>query len=280
MPKCYHPRVEGKEEGPIPTGISRADRDGLNAAFAKLEEAQRERWARGPFELGQELRPKIPTLFGKWLDLKMTGAKRLTNLELALAYNDLRKLRPQRRDVRWASDAVKVHPPKKEMSEYRRGLRSPGPIVAYRIGRALEEQFNQRWLEEDRDRLRRVGIEGLPHTVDGAASGLDALIVAGCWADAIACIGTLVGRREELSWDARFEETFNDTMQRDVHDNTLPPDVYPALDEAWVQWITRAAVDELPPRFAAAYLLAKSSESLDQRTAADILNEWTPRRYK
>jgi hypothetical protein len=206
----------------------------------------------------------------------MTAA-RLTNLELASAFSDLRRLRPASRDNRYLSTAVKVHPPKKEMSEYRRGLRTPGSIVSYRIGRALENVFKEKHLDAERAELSKLGVEVLPDTINGACCGLDALIVAGCWADAIACVGMFVGKKEEVRWG--LADHLGNTLRRELHDETLPPGFYPGLDEAWVKWTTNPTLEDLPPRFAAAYLLAKSPEPRNKKTAAEILEEWRPQHY-
>jgi hypothetical protein len=272
--------MEGREEAEIPTRVSSKVLRGLNAQRRELEGLLGEAWSRGPFECGAQMRPNIPTLFGKWLDFEMEAAGRITNLQLASSCNELRRLRPHGADDRFHGVNVQVHPPKKEISEYRRGLRTPRAIVAYRIGRALELQFNKRYLEDDRNKLRKLGATPrmLPRTVTGACCPLDALVVAGCWPDAIACIGMFVGKREEIKWD--WEEDFEEIMQREVHGSTLSPEVYPALDDAWIQWITNPSPDQLPARFAAAYLLAKSGDPLDQRTAADILQEWEPRYFR
>src|SRR5579862_7157105 len=102
--------------------------------------------------------------FGAWLDARMRAAG-ILDVQLAEAYNKLRDLRPRIHDARFKAHSAPESTPKKEIGQYRRGERCPQPIVAYRIGSALES-------------LR-------------VACGLDALLAAGHWADAIALLGEL-----------------------------------------------------------------------------------------
>jgi len=166
------------------------------------------------------------------------------------------------------------------MAAYRNGLRVPGHIVAYRIGRALEQVLVERLLPADRDDLANKGLDpaNLPEVVSGACCGLDALIMADCWPDAIACIGEFVGKQEAIKFD--WSDLFEDTLKRQLHREPLPPSIFPALDDAWVRWITDPSPSQLPPRFAAAYILAKSQNLQDQMTAAKILADWEPHYYQ
>jgi hypothetical protein len=252
----------------------------VNRLLGVKDEVERAAWGRGPLDAAKGiLRSDIETDFGKWLDFEMAAAH-ATNLDVALSYNDFRYLRPRGSDDhRFKGTSINVHPPKKEISEYKRGLRVPGPIVAYRIGRALEQLFVRRHLANNQERLRKIGARGgaVPETVSGAVCSLDALVVAGYWADAIACVGTFFGRSESATF--RWDVDFGDTLERRLRGETFPTQVYPRLDYAWITWITDHDVTKLPPRFAAAHILATSSEDRDQITAADILQEWSPRRY-
>jgi len=252
----------------------------VNRLLAERDQTESLAWSRGPLGQIQALQPDIKTDFGKWLDFMMS-AYRLTNLDLAKAYNRFRHLRPRRdSDERCKRLSATVHPPKKEISEYRRGLRVPGRLAAYQIGRALEQILIDTRLRESRSNLRRIGAtpDSLPETVVGATCSLDGLVAAGYWADAIAVVGAFFGKAESAGSD--WETDFGDTLRRQVHGETLPARVYPELDKACAAWIRDADIAGLPPRFAAAYILAKSPEPIDQIAAKDILEEWEPRQYR
>jgi hypothetical protein len=194
--------------------------------------------------------------FAHWLDGLMRKAN-VTNKVIADACNNLRILRPK--DIpthgeRYKPLADKVTTPNKEIGQARRGRKDgkpPGPIPAYRIGRAIE-------------------------TTSNIGSGLDALVVAGHWHDAIACLGELMRfTMEELpdAWDPIFANVFNQTLQGPLPEES---DIYPHLDLAWVRWITEPDPTRLPPTFFAAYLLAKSKSTYKRLAATSLLNAWQP----
>ncbi|MGA8475804.1 MAG: hypothetical protein WB681_12150 [Candidatus Cybelea sp.] len=186
--------------------------------------------------------------------------------------------------------------PKKEMAQYLKGRR-PGPIVAYRIGRSVEQICNRRFLREYQKELsaevakpehhleqyaRECGVSvDLSRIVDGigvvdSCSGLDALIAAGHWADAIACLGEYVGDEEKMScFD--FACVFNDSLANKLRNVAMPESIYPGLDNAWIRWISRPDPHRLPARFGAAYLLCKNGKPQDKFEAIAILKKWVPR---
>lgn len=144
--------------------------------------------------------------FAEWMDERMSLGG-ITLSELADAYAELRVLHLRNRNGKWdrRSERARVlgqaGPPKKEMGRYRRGVVKPGAIVSYRIGRALEECFRARV------NLTCLQLEVVA-TGDAfeeswnrppATCGIDALIAAGHFHDAIGCIGEFVGRDESVA---------------------------------------------------------------------------------
>ena len=154
-----------------------------------------------------------PPAFAGWLDGLMREAN-VTNKMLADACVDLRNLRNQNAPThggKYKPLADVVTAPNKEIGLARKGFFKsgkpyiPGPTLAYRIGRALE-------------------------TTSNVGSGLDALLVAGYWRNAIACLGELMRPTlEELPdlWDPIFANVFNQTLQGPLPEAS---DIYPHLD--------------------------------------------------
>jgi hypothetical protein len=146
-------------------------------------------------------------------------------------------------------------PPTTRIGKWRNGTENPpGAARAYEIGRNLERVFNC------------------------PTSGLDALIVADCWADAIGCIG---------EWNFDYDDTFpfgenvgdepsvlDDVYAKRLHRKAPPAPMSEAMDKAWVTWISNRDPSHFQARIHAGYILAKSNDALDQATAMQILSQW------
>jgi hypothetical protein len=187
--------------------------------------------------------------FGQWVTrmLRSVSASQ-GDLARTLATKDMVALRPKKKSDRRIKG--RGNAPKPDVGKICADkLRAVGPVVAYRYGAALERM-------------------GAP------CSGLDALIMAQRWPDAIGCIGELMRPTlEELpeAWGPIFASVFNQTPA-----GPLPSDIYPHLDLAWVRWITEPDPTRLPPTFFAAYELAKTKSLPKRLAAASLLNAWQP----
>jgi hypothetical protein len=229
---------------------------------------------------------KIPTPFGRYLELHIrAGHASTAKLATVYAHHPVcRRLHRKSADSRRASHAnTKVSPPKKEIGNYRKGYKTPGPEVAYKIGRSLEilaQPDVEATFRLYREVAELTGIE-VPTdqiTEGGATCGLDALVAAGFWADAIACLGQYVGREDTAPWE--FENAVSSILAGGQAGSTLPGFLYPEIDDAWINWVTDRDVDSLPPRFAAAYRLALSDRASDRDLAEELLTDWSPRLYR
>lgn len=242
--------------------------------------------------------PVSPPQFGKWLSGVLSRAGAVKPAELARIYNEraFQRLRPNTRDARRSEKkrgAVSL--PKKEMAQYLRG-RCPGPIVSYRIGRSIEELCNNRFLKEYFEAMtaeiskpeyrfehhvRECGlvvdvtglIEGLG--MQDSCSGIDALIAAGHWSEAIACIGEYINIKGGLSF-FEFSLVFKETLANQSRSASMPRWIYPSLDDAWIRWISNPDPRRLPSRIAAAYILWKTGKAQDRFEATQILKGWLP----
>jgi hypothetical protein len=138
----------------------------------------------------------------------------------------------------------------------------PGAIVAYRIGAALERT-------------------GAP------CSGLDALIMAGRWTDAIGCVGEYIrgydpgvvdynpsaGTIEE---DPDETRVITDVYADRLHGAALPKAMHPAMEQAWIKWLNYRDPKRFLARIEAAFVLAASPYEKDHAIAKQILSQQAP----
>lgn len=201
--------------------------------------------------------------FGQWLTGMLQHVK-ASRLELArmLDSEDLLKLRPKKKKNE--SDGrirkVKRNHPKQEVGKYCAGKMMPGAIVAYRIGAALERM-------------------GAP------CSGLDALIMAQRWSDAIGCAGEYIraydpgvdynpsaGTIEEDPYETRV---ITDVFACRLH-GPLPEAMRPAMEQAWIKWLNYKDAKRFLARIEAAFVLAASPYEKEHAIAKQILSECAP----
>jgi hypothetical protein len=201
--------------------------------------------------------------FGQWLTGMLQHVK-ASRLELARALDsaDLLKLRPKpkknKNDRRVRK--VKRYHPKQEVGKYCAGKMMPGAIVAYRIGAALERM-------------------GAP------CSGLDALIMAQRWTDAIGCIGEYIraydpGVDYNPSTGAIEEDPYETRVITDVFacrlHGPLPEAMRPAMEQAWIKWLNYKDPKRFLARIEAAFVLAASPYEKEHAIAKQILSERAP----
>jgi hypothetical protein len=230
-----------------------------NADSAMLEEALA--------DLESVLRPKPK--FHEWLDRWLEDLD-VSTYQLACAYSRLQGLRPVTAagtfDTRWGARIIgaSATPAKKEMAKYRAGKKEPSPAVAYRIGRAIEEL------------LYCAEPETLLTVYPPGICGLDAVVAAGSWRDAIGCLGVFVGKGETISIIEKA--ALKEILIGALRGRPLPVSMRSRLDRAWLQWNHDRDPNRLPPRFAAAYHLASIGNERADEEAVAILHHWIPRR--
>ena len=202
--------------------------------------------------------------FGQWLTGMLQHVKS-SRLELARALDsaDLLKLRPKpkknKNDNRIRK--VKRNHPKQEVGKICAGKMMPGAIVAFRIGAALERM-------------------GAP------CSGLDALIMAQRWTDAIGCIGEYIREYDSgvdynpstgmIEEDPDESRVLTDVYANRLHGAALPKAMHPAMEQAWIKWLTYKDPRRLLARIEAAFVLAASPYEKDHAVAKQILSERAP----
>lgn len=130
----------------------------------------------------------------------------------------------------------------------------PASVRAYKIGNVLARRF------------------GRP------CSGLDGLIAADHWPDALGVIGEFLYELEPLQEREAEEEdvrVVKSVYARQIYGKALSPFMLPLIDEAWKRW--REYRDPTPfiPRIRAAYVLARGDER-DQAYALGILRDMKP----
>jgi hypothetical protein len=202
--------------------------------------------------------------FGRWLTSMLQNV-RASRLELArtLDSEDLLKLRPKKNKNE--SDGrirkVKKNHPKQEVGKYCAGKMMPGAIVAYRIGAALERM-------------------GAP------CSGLDALIMAQRWTDAIGCIGEYIRAYDPgvdynpstgmIEEDPDETRVLLDVYANRLHGAALPKAMHPAMEQAWINWLTHKDPKRLLARIEAAFVLAATPYKKEHAIAKQILSQQAP----
>jgi hypothetical protein len=205
--------------------------------------------------------------FAGWLDNMMTAAD-IKDADLARAFDKLEDLRSKRegydRRRERRKDPKQKSPSKQDIGKWRRGAINrrtgkpfiPGEVAAYRLGRALE-------------------------TLGCPCSGLDALIAADCWPEALGCVGQYHHDYYDNS-EADDEENavLRDMFNNRLHRKALPEAMYPALDRAWKSWLTYRSdprrFHRFHPRIVAAFVLAKTGDDVMRAVAEQIVRRWEP----
>lgn len=197
--------------------------------------------------------------FGQWV-VRMLGLVNASQGELArtLATKEMVALRRRGRDERIKGRGI---PQKPDVGKICADKLKVGAVVAYRYGAALERM-------------------GAP------CSGLDALIIANRWSDAIGCIGEYIqaydpGSDYNPSPGMIEEDPDELRVLADVYANrlrgaALPIAMHPAMEQAWIEWLTHQDAGRLHPRIGAAYLLAGSPYEKEHALAKQILSQWAP----
>jgi hypothetical protein len=197
--------------------------------------------------------------FGQWVTRMLQNAKASQGkLARTLATREMVALRRRGRDERIKGRGI---PQKPDVGKICAGTLPAGPVVAYRYGAALERM-------------------GAP------CSGLDALIVAQRWSEAIGCIGEYIRAYDPgsdynpntgmIEEDPDELSVLADVYANRLHGAALPKAMHPAMEQAWIEWLTHQDAGRLHPRIGAAYLLAASPYEKEHAYAMQILSEWAP----
>jgi hypothetical protein len=213
----------------------------------------------GPMGMHYEALPtESSPPFHEWLDAHMCVSG-VRNVDLAEACNELRYLRSENVPThghKFAPLSERVELPKKEIGQFRDGKRLPGAEPAYRIGHALETKFQR------------------------PTSGLDALIIANRWPDALGCLGQFIYDGVPAEISPEEEQVFKAIFANRLYGQALPSSMHPAISQSWIRWITDPKPKDKPhrlhPRIHAAYILANSSDEMDRAVAVRVLRQWEP----
>ena len=191
--------------------------------------------------------------FADWLNQVAEGRR---DSVIANAYRDLEDLRPKREGADRRSDRrrnpVRASAPRQDVGKWRNG-QVPGYVRAYRLGRALEQL-------------------GAP------CNGIDALIAADRWPDAIGCIGEFLFDYDmpPIEWEEEGK-LLRAVFSRKPYAKPLPGNLYPAMDAAWLHWISgEKDTTHMRARIQAGYALANSEDPQDRAIAEQILFQWEP----